>query len=72
MLGDNRNRPQSDFEPYEIGSQASKLYQMILAEHEGVKFSEPDLKILRFWLETGAPYAGTYAANGTGNLAGTT
>ncbi|MDD3590019.1 MAG: polysaccharide lyase family protein [Thermoguttaceae bacterium] len=68
MLGDNRNRPQSDFEPYEIGSQASKLYQMILAEHEGVKFSEPDLKILRFWLETGAPYAGTYAANGTGQL----
>ena len=68
MLGDNRNRPQSDFAPYEIGSQASKLYQMILAEHQGVKFTEQDLKTMRFWLETGAPYAGTYAANGTGEL----
>ncbi len=68
MLGDNRNRPQSDFAPYEIGSQASRLFQMVVAEHHGVKFTEHDLKILRFWLETGAPYAGTYAANGTGLL----
>ena len=68
MLGDNRNRPQSDFPPYAIGSQASKLYQMILAGHQGVKFSETDLTTLRYWLEVGAPYAGTYAANCTGLL----
>lgn len=68
MFGDNRNRPQSDFAPYEIGSQASKLYQMILDGHQGVKFSDSELKTMRYWLEVGAPYAGTYAANGTGQI----
>lgn len=68
MFGDNQNRPMSDFPPYEIGSQASRLYQMILANHGGVQFTEPDLKIMRFWLESGAPFAGTYAANCAGML----
>lgn len=68
MFGDNRNRAKSDFAPYEIGSQASTLYQMLLAGHQGVKFSDEDLKTIRFWLETGAPYAGTYAANCAGLL----
>ncbi|MDD3586907.1 MAG: hypothetical protein PHQ75_06955, partial [Thermoguttaceae bacterium] len=66
MLGDNRNRAMSDFPPYEIGSQASTLYQMIVSGHEGVKFTSAELKTVRFWLETGAPYAGTYAANASG------
>ena len=66
MFGDNRNRPESNFAPYEIGSCASKLYKMIEQEHQGVKLSEPQKKIVRFWLDAGANYAGTYAANGTG------
>ncbi len=66
MLGDNRNRPMSDFEPYAIGSQASSLYKMICENHHGAQFTDAEKKIVRFWLETGAPYAGTYAANGTG------
>ena len=66
MLGDNRNRPMSDFEPYAIGSQASSLYKMICEEHGGAKFTDAEKKLVRFWLEAGAPYAGTYAANGTG------
>ena len=28
--------------------------------------TDEELRLVRFWLETGAPYAGTYAANGTG------
>ena len=28
--------------------------------------SDAEKKLVRFWLEAGAPYAGTYAANGTG------
>ncbi|MBQ9873636.1 MAG: hypothetical protein IJM30_04145 [Thermoguttaceae bacterium] len=66
MLGDNRNRHKSDFEPYQIGSGASSLYQMICDGHQGVSFSDDEKRLVRFWLETGAPYAGTYAANGTG------
>ena len=66
MLGDNRNRKMSDFPPYAIGSQASTLYQMLLDHHQGVEMTDEELRLVRFWLETGAPYAGTYAANGTG------
>jgi len=66
MFGDNRNRPVSNFAPYEIGSQASRLYQLIEQEHEKVKLSDVEKKVIRFWLEVGANYAGTYAANGTG------
>ena len=66
MLGDNRNRPMSDFPPYEIGSQASTLYRLLLDQHAGVELTSEELKTVRFWLEAGAPYAGTYAANGAG------
>ncbi len=66
LLGDNRNRPMSNFGPYEIGSSASRLMQLIETRHEGVALSEPEKKTVRFWLDVGANYAGTYAANGTG------
>ena len=66
MFGDNRNEPDSNFEPYKIGSQASKLYQLIEQQHEGAKLSDAEKKIVRYWLEAGGNYAGTYAANGTG------
>jgi len=66
MFGDNRNRPESNFAPYTIGSAASKLYKLIEQEHAGAKLSEREKKIVKYWLEAGANYAGTYAANGTG------
>ncbi len=66
LLGDNRNRPVSDFEPYKIGSCASHLYQLICEGHQGVKMSDHEKKIIRFWLNCGANYAGTYAASGNG------
>ena len=66
MFGDNRNRAVSNLEPYEIGNQASRLFQLIQQEHEGAKLSGAEKKIVRYWIESGANYAGTYAANGTG------
>jgi hypothetical protein len=68
MFGDNRNRPISNFMPYEIGSFASSLMQKIDGGHGGVAFSDHDRKMIRFWLETGATYAGTYAANAQGRI----
>lgn len=68
LLGDNRNRPQSDFEPYEIGSCSSRLYRLIEEGHQGVKMSDHEKKMIRYWLDCGANYAGTYAANGNGIL----
>ena len=66
MFGDNRNRAQSNFAPYEIGSSASKLMKLVESKHEGVELSPHEMKMLRFWLDVGANYAGTYAANSNG------
>ncbi|MDR1957515.1 MAG: hypothetical protein LBQ54_00425 [Planctomycetaceae bacterium] len=66
MFGDNRNRPESNFEPYTIGHQASTLYRLIEQQHQGAELSDREKKVVRYWLEAGANYAGTYAANGTG------
>lgn len=74
MLGDNRNRPQSDFEPYAIGSAASTFYQLLENGHPDktgkIRYtvSEQDKKMVRYWLESGANYAGTYAADACGAL----
>ena len=66
MLGDNRNRAKSDLEPYEVGTKASKLLQIVDSHHEGVALSPQEIKLLRYWIEAGANFAGTYAANYTG------
>ncbi|MDO4573687.1 MAG: polysaccharide lyase family protein [Planctomycetia bacterium] len=74
MLGDNRNRPMSDFKPYEIGSSASTLLKLIDEGHvdkEGkrrVTMTPEERKIIHYWIEVGANYAGTYAADAGGLL----
>jgi len=66
MLGDNRARPMSDFEPYKIGTKSSKLLKLIDSRHEGVELSPQEIKMLRYWVEVGANFSGTYAANYSG------
>ena len=68
MFGDNRNRPMSNFKPYEIGSVASKLMKLIDEKHEGATLSDHERKMVKFWLDVGANYAGTYAANAHGQI----
>ena len=68
MFGDNRNRAKSNFKPYEIGSRASKLMKLIDEKHEGVVLSPHERKMVKFWLEAGANYAGTYAASAHGEI----
>jgi len=52
--------------PRGIGSSASPLMQKIGGGHHDVKVSPLEAKRIRLWIESGAPYAGTYAALGTG------
>ncbi|MDO4629140.1 MAG: polysaccharide lyase family protein [Planctomycetia bacterium] len=72
MLGDNRNRPMSNFKPYEIGSCASKFVQILENGHPDkdgnrrVNVSAEELRIVKYWLDCGANYAGTYAADACG------
>ena len=68
MFGDNRNRAMSNFQPYEIGSRASTLMQRIEAKHSDVSLSEHERNMIKFWLDVGANYAGTYAANAVGQI----
>ncbi len=72
--GDNRNRPVSDFAPYEIGSCASKLVQLIESGHpdkdgkKRVNMPADQQKRIRYWIDAGANYCGTYAADACGLL----
>ncbi|MDO5580898.1 MAG: M14 family zinc carboxypeptidase [Planctomycetia bacterium] len=66
MLGDNRNRAESNFKPYEIGSCTSTLYSLIEKGHYNVRLSDHEMKMMKYWLDSGAVYAGTYAASGNG------
>ena len=70
LFSDGRNLPRSNYRPREIGSSASKILQMLDGSHYGVRASEHDKKMLRLWIETGAPYPGTYAALGAGSIGG--
>ena len=55
------NRP-----PRTVGSSASRLMQLIDDGHENVELSDLERKKVRLWIDSGAPYPGTYASLGTG------
>jgi hypothetical protein len=70
LFSDGRNRPQSNYAPYTLGSSASKILKMLDGSHYKVQATEAQKKMLRCWIEVGAPYPGTYAALGTGMIGG--
>jgi hypothetical protein len=55
-----------DKPPRGIGSSASRLMQRLMDQNVCAKLSPLELKQVRLWIESGAPYAGTYAALGSG------
>jgi hypothetical protein len=65
---DGRNLRQSNYPPRAIGSGASSLMKKVDGEHYQVRLNAEEQRWLRLWIDTGAPYAGTYAALGTGSL----
>jgi cytochrome c553 len=54
--------------PRAIGSSASKLMDKIDGSHYGVELTEKEWRIVWLWIESAAPYAGTYAALRTMDL----
>jgi cytochrome c553 len=68
LFSDGRNQPKSSYAPRTLGSSASRLLKFVDGSHYGVKATEPQRKLLRLWIETGAAYPGTYAALGTGMI----
>lgn len=67
---DGRDQPKSNLPPRAIGSGASPLMQKIRGGHHHVRLSENEINTIRLWIDTGAPYPGTYAALGGGCIGG--
>jgi hypothetical protein len=67
---DGRNDPRSNLAPRSIGASASPLMKRLSGAHYGVELSAQETKMIRFWIEAGAPYPGTYAALGNGMVGG--
>ena len=70
QMADGRNLPKSNYPPREFGSAAAPLMKKVLTGHNDAKLSDREKTILRLWIDTGAPYPGTYAALGTGMIGG--
>lgn len=60
-LNQDGNRP-----PYTVGTSASPLMRKLDGQHYDVKLSPEEKDMIRYWIETGAPYPGTYASLGCG------
>jgi len=63
LISHGRNLRESNYPPRAIGSSASPLLERL----EG-RASDHEKKLVRLWLDSGAVYAGTYAALGTGSV----
>ncbi len=70
LFEDGRNEPKSNLKPRSVGSSASRILKLVDGTHYDAKASALQEKTLRLWIETGAPYPGTYAALGTGMIGG--
>jgi hypothetical protein len=70
QVTDGRNRPQSNYAPYALGSAASPLMHKIEKHHNDVKLSAHERRMVQLWIDSGAAYPGTYAALGNGMVGG--
>ena len=70
LFTDGRNLAQGNYAPRRIGSSASRILTMLDGSHYGAKATRHEKKLMRLWIEVGAPYPGTYAALGNGSIGG--
>ena len=70
QVADGRNQPKGNRAPRTIGASASPLFQKIVEGHHDVELSPHEVDLVRYWIETGAPYPGTYGAMGCGAIGG--
>ncbi|MBN2136847.1 MAG: hypothetical protein JW720_03490 [Sedimentisphaerales bacterium] len=65
-----RDRVKTNLPPRTVGTSASLLMKKIDGTHHEVTLSSDEQNMIRYWIEAGAPYPGTYAALGTGMIGG--
>lgn len=66
LVSDGRNQPYGNRAPRTIGSSASRLLELMDGEHHGARPNDRERKTVRLWIDSSAPYPGTYAALGSG------
>lgn len=66
QVNDGLNHPYPLNKPGMVGDKYSPMIQKIEARHGDVLLSEDEILKIRYWINTGALYPGTYAALGTG------
>ncbi|MFQ6130514.1 MAG: discoidin domain-containing protein [Armatimonadota bacterium] len=69
-FADGRDRARSNLPPRTIGAVASPMMKKLTGEHYSVALSSHEIDMIRYWIEVGAPYPGTYAALGSGMIGG--
>jgi hypothetical protein len=67
LVSDARNG-MGNTAPRAVGDSASPLMNMLNGQHYEVKLSAEEIRMIRSWIHVGGPYAGTYAALGTGMI----
>ena len=65
QISDGRNA-HGNHAPRTIGSSASPFLDKLTPKHFGVNTTQRERQIARLWIESAAPYPGTYAALGSG------
>ncbi len=68
QIADGQNRPESNRAPRTIGTSASPLMKKITGDHHDVTVSPREENLIRYWIESGASFPGTYAALDTGMI----
>jgi len=63
-------RPAGNDAPYENFSFAAPLMKKLDGAHYDARLSDRERTLVRLWLDSATPYAGTYAAYGTGQIGG--
>ncbi len=67
---DGRNEKGGNTPPYQIGAVASPLMKKLDGSHYDLVVPAAEQKLIQYWIESGAPYPGTYAALGNGAIGG--
>ena len=70
FVSDGRDRLKTSLPPRSVGTSASRLMELLDGCHYDVEVSLHDQDMIRYWIESAAPYPGTYAALGTGMIGG--
>jgi len=70
QVSDGRDRMRTNLPPRSVGTSASPLMKKIDGSHHDVRLSAHEQDMIRYWIEAGAPYPGTYAALDTGMIGG--